>query len=161
MVCLLMIMTALNKLNQLSKPERRLLYRSVLFLPIIDLGLRLMGYASLRRKLEKLPISDCIGRFVTESEALKQAKGVGRIVNIAAAHGLYKAGCLRKALLVWWLIHREGIQSEICFGVKKIDGHMEAHAWVEYRGTIVNDSEKVREQYQVLQGKVSSVKLGL
>jgi len=140
----------LNKFKQLSKAERWLLFQAVLLLPVIHRALTLLGYYRLRRVLEKLIPLKTITVPVNETTILQWARGMARIVSIAAGHGLYKATCLRRSLLLWWFLRGVGIQSEICFGVRMNAQQLEAHAWVEYQGMIVNDSPKVRDQYAAL-----------
>jgi hypothetical protein len=83
------------------------------------------------------------------------------MVSIAAQHGLYRATCLRKSLLVWWLLRKDGIQSNICFGVRIIDSTLEAHAWVEWGGMVINDAVNVREHYQSLLDALPATGQGL
>lgn len=156
-----MQMTSLNKVRQLSRWERRLLIQSLLLLPMIHAALLTLGYSRLRGVMERLLPLKFIDRPASETENLQRARDVARIVSIAARRGLYKATCLRRSLLVWWFLRRRGIQSCICFGVRKMNQQLEAHAWVEYQGIVVNDSEQVREAYQILEETFPPTKLGL
>jgi hypothetical protein len=154
-------MTSLNKVGQLSRRERRLLIHSVLLLPIIHVALLVLGYSRLRGVMEKLLPLKPIEMHPCEAENIQRARDIARIVSIAARHGLYKATCLRRSLLAWWFLRGQGIQSRICFGVRKMDRQLEAHAWVEYQGIVINDSERVREAYQTLEETFPPTKLGL
>lgn len=120
-----------------------------------------MGYSRLQGAMKKLTPLKTIERKVPESLTLQRAQRIARIVSIASEHGLYKAGCLRKSLLIWWLLRRGGVLSEICFGVRVCNQKLEAHAWVEYHEMVVNDSVNVRERYQILQNALPSTKVGL
>src|SRR5687768_13770460 len=120
MVSSSMLLTNLNKLTQLSGNDRSLLFQSVLLLPVIHLALILFGYYRLRWAMEKLIPLKSSDALVSEAEILGRAREVSRIVSIAAEYGLYKATCLRRSVLVWWFLRREGIQSQICFGVRMI-----------------------------------------
>jgi hypothetical protein len=156
-----MLMANLYRLSQLTCVERRLLFRSVLFLLIIHFGLSLLGYSRLRGVLERRPPKKPIDQEVSESQIIQHGQAIGRIVSIAAKYGFYEAGCLRRSLLVWWFLRREGIQSEICFGVQMRDRKLVAHAWVEHHGVVLNDSANVYECYRVLQNAFPTTKLGL
>ena len=145
-----MLMSHLIKVRQLSPPDRWLLLQSVVLLPVIHLALLLIGYARLREVMEKLAPVRTASRVVFEVANLPHAREIARIVSIAAQHGPYKASCLRKSLLVWWFLRREGIHSQICFGVRMVHGQIEAHAWVEHYGSVINDLETVRQDYQTL-----------
>ena len=137
-----MLMTSLNKLGQLSPDDRRLLFQAVLLLPIIHIALYFLGYYRLHRFAEKLVPLKRIDTPRAETEILQQAREIARIVSIAAQHGFFRASCLRRSLLVWWFLRKQGIQSNICFGVRMIDHQLEAHAWVEHNGVVVNDSNR-------------------
>ena len=156
-----MLTTSLNKVRHLSRYERRLLFQSVLFLPVIHFAFFLLGYYRLRAVMEKLVPLKLIERPASETELLQQAREIARIVSIAAQHGLYKATCLRRSILVWWFLRGQGIQGSICFGVRMNDHKLEAHAWVEYKGLVVNDSLDVRERYRALNDVFPPFKFGL
>lgn len=156
-----MLMTNLNKVRQLSRKDRRLLLQSVLLLPVIHFALLLLGYHRLRGVMEKLIPLQSIDAPVSEMEIIQRAQEIARIVSTAAQHGLYKANCLRRSLLAWWFLRRQGIRSNICFGVRMNDQHLEAHAWVERNGIVLNDSGDVHKYYRLLNNVLPSTKLGL
>ncbi len=54
------------------------------------------------------------------------------MVNIAALRGPFRPTCLERSLVLWWLLQRDGIQSDLRIGVRKDEGELKAHAWVEY-----------------------------
>jgi hypothetical protein len=161
MVSFSMLTNRLNKLRVLSRPERRLLSKSVLLLPFIHAALLLVGYSRLRRWMERQAPLKAIEPPLYEAAYIPRARDIARIVSIAARHGIYRATCLRRSLLVWWFLRREGIRGEVCFGVRMRDGRLEAHAWVEYNGVVVNDSPAVRAQYQPLYHALPSTDQGL
>jgi hypothetical protein len=145
-----MLATRLNKLSQLSWHERRLLIQAALLLPIVHAGLLLLGYSRLRGIMERLAPLKSIDPSIGEMEGIQRAQEIARVVAIAAQHGLYRATCLRRSLLTWWFLRRDGLESKICFGARLLNGGFEAHAWVEYNTIIINDSAEVHEQYLVL-----------
>lgn len=151
----------LNKVRELSRKERGLLFQSVLLLPVIHAALLLLGFVRLQRLMETLTPLKPLPRTLSEAETLPRAREITRIVSIAAGHGLYRATCLRRSMLVWWFLRREGIPSHICFGVRMTDRTLEAHAWVEWDGIVLNDSITVHEQYKALQDVLPATTLGL
>jgi hypothetical protein len=156
-----MLMTNLNKVGGLAPQDRRLLFQSVLLLPVIHFALLVLGYYRLRGVMEKLIPLKPIDRPVSETEVLQRGREIARIVSIASQHGLYKASCLRRSLLAWWFLRREGIQSEICFGVRMFNLKLDAHAWVERNGIVLNDSGDVHKYYRTLNNVLPPTKLGL
>ena len=156
-----MLMSHLNKLRQLSWNDRWLLILSLLLLPFIHAALIVMGYSPLRKLLERLTSSKTTDKPVLETDNIRRAQHIAGIVSIAARRGLYKATCLRRSLLVWWFLRREGIPAHIRFGVRMLNGNLEAHAWLEYNGSILNDSAHVRERFQTLDRGLPSTSWGL
>jgi hypothetical protein len=154
-------MTNLNRFRRLPRVKRRLLLQSVLLLPVIHFSLNLIGYSRLRDVLEKMFPLKPGKENVSEPEIVRRGEEIAYIVLIAAQHGLITAGCLRRSILAWWFLRRGGIPSDICFGVRKCNHALEAHAWVEYHGRVLNDFAKIHEIYLPLKGALPSTKLGL
>jgi hypothetical protein len=127
-----MMKQRLEQWRSLAPWERRLLVQLIMLLPLVGLGVRLVGYRRTRTLLERLvrlsgsahpvaPPSDLAGR-------------IARLVAIAAHHGPYAATCLRQALALWWLLARRGIHSDLFFGVRRDQFGVQAHAWLELNG---------------------------
>jgi len=64
-------------------------------------------------------------------------------VAIAAGSGPVRATCLRRSLLLWWLLRRDGIETVLRVGVNRESGTLHAHAWVEYLGRPLNDADDI------------------
>ena len=62
------------------------------------------------------------------------------MVGIASNHGLIRASCLTRSLLIGWLLRRQGVASELRIGVRMINGSLDAHAWLENNGLPINDA---------------------
>lgn len=69
------------------------------------------------------------------------------MIDLAARRGVFKANCLHRSLVLWWMLEMRGIRSELKFGARRLDGSFEAHAWVELDGRIINDAPDIREQF--------------
>jgi hypothetical protein len=146
-----MLMTNLDKLGQLSWKDRRLLFQAVLILPVIHWGLNVVEYARLKEGLEKIFSLEASGLPSCKSEILQRASEVVRIASIAEQHGFFRATCLRKSFLVWLLLRGEGIQSQLCFGVRFVRDQLEAHAWVECQNVVINDVPGIRSIFLPLE----------
>lgn len=147
-----MLRNRLHRLGQLSPRERWWLFQALLLLPLVHLALLLLGYARLRGLVERLLPLKASRMSLSEAELLARALSCARVVSIAAAHGLYRAGCLRRSLLLWGLLRREGVQSQIRFGVRVCGRRLEAHAWVECNGAVLDEAPDVFERYTPLHG---------
>jgi transglutaminase superfamily protein len=156
-----MWMTSMDKVWQLPAKDRKLLIRSLLLLPAIHAALLMLGYTRLHTALQRMvPLGKGKASF-SELEIMDVAQRIVQIVCIAAGHGIYKATCLRKSLLTWWFLREEGIEGQICFGVRLVGQNLEAHAWVEYQGMVLNDPQNTRLQFPPLSGTLPATETGL
>lgn len=152
-------MTSWEKFKRLSWAEFWILFASFFLLPLTNFLLKLMGYIRLHQFIEwSAPIRK---KQSLTKETMLQAKSIARMVAIAASHGLYRATCLRKSLLVLWFLRRQNINGVICFGVRLVNGILEAHAWVEWQDTVINDEADVREHFVILEKGLPDTQVGL
>jgi transglutaminase-like putative cysteine protease len=56
---------------------------------------------------------------------------------MAGALYLGRAKCLEQSLALYYLLRRQGVAVAYCQGVQPYP--FRAHAWVEYRGQVIND----------------------
>jgi hypothetical protein len=134
------MMRKVGKFLTLPWSEKILFVGTVFTLPLIEIGLRLFGF----KRLEAL-----IGKLVPK-RAIKDGLSpemISRIVGWAATNGFFRASCLRRSLMLWWLMKRRGFECEIKIGGMKDTDGFKAHAWVEWQGAVINDP--VSDQYTV------------
>ena len=143
-------MSSPNRRISLSLPQTWLLVWSAILLMPIHLGLMWLGYERLRAFGERLTPLPEVQLPPANAEDFRRAKDIGRVVSIAARRGVFKAGCLRRSMLVWWFLRKRGFRSDICFGVRRNGAQLEAHAWVERDGVVLDDTEEIRARYRVL-----------
>ncbi|HEY7910456.1 MAG TPA: lasso peptide biosynthesis B2 protein [Blastocatellia bacterium] len=135
-----------RKFRQLSLTEQSTFIQAVFMLPFMALALRLIGLtrcqAALSRSLRsyeaqsKMPV-----------DIIQQARATARMLSLANRNGLYKANCLQRSVALWWLLGRQGIESSVSVGVRKRADKLEAHAWVECSGVVLNDRDDIHESY--------------
>jgi hypothetical protein len=135
-------MRELVKLRALSGAERRLLVVSLAFVPFVAAGLALFGFGRMRAAMARWPRAGAAA-FPTADAASARAASVAKIVAIAAGRGPVRTTCLRRSLLLWWLLRNDGIETVIRVGVNRDGGTFHAHAWVEYQGRPLNDADDV------------------
>lgn len=96
-------------------------------------ALRIGGFARvtnwIRRRVHSLPATTAVtGEAVTATESA-----------VATAAALYpgRALCLEQSLVLYYLLRRQGVAAKFRMGVQAHP--FAAHAWVEYRGQVLND----------------------
>ncbi len=137
-------MLKLGKVTGLSWSERRVLFEAVLLLPIVIAALRLFGFRRTQSALARLSPQ---GKQSEPGRVVERARSCARFVRAAAAHTPLRASCLQQSLTLWGLLRLHGIESDLRFGARKLDSHIQAHAWVEHAGAVLNDGEDVREHF--------------
>jgi hypothetical protein len=126
----------------LTGAELRLLAVSIAATPLVVAGLSILGFTRLQSAMARWP-RPSQARFKTEQAASERARSAAKVVAIAAGSGPVRATCLRRSLLLWWLLRREGIETVLRVGVNRDSGVFRAHAWVEYLGRPLNDADDV------------------
>ncbi len=139
----------LNGWRKLSQSERQTFVLAVGLAGPVAISLRWRGLKATQRSIERLtPLAR--PKFATEEKiiALQTARLVERAVR---PFGL-KATCLSKSLLLWGLLRRQGLLSEVRLGVRRTAAGFEAHAWVEWNALVLNDRSDVRQRFKAFEG---------
>jgi Transglutaminase-like superfamily len=130
----------------LSGRERRLLAVSMLLLPAVVLAHRWMGFGRVQRVLSRL-LPCRASASDSEHQGMEVARRLSRIVRIAANRSLCHATCLQQSVFLQQLLVRYGIAAYLRIGVRNRDGILEAHAWVECLGHVLNEREDVSARF--------------
>lgn len=142
----------LGKLLALTSEEWYLLLSSVVLLPSVAVLLKFRGFEGTKGFLSRF-VPEKIKRLVCKDKRLEEARKVARMVSVAAYNGPYRANCLKRALVLWWLLARRGMAADIKIGVNKDDGTLRVHAWVEYEDAILLDTEDGVERFSTFEAK--------
>ena len=150
-------MGSFQKLQRLPSDERWLLAQALVVLPLTLVGVRTLSVGRWQRLLNRFspsvktrnPNSNADGQVaqVDEQAVRQRVRVIARVMRIAAAHGIFRPNCLQRSLVLWWLLRRNHIASEIRFGARREDGQLKAHAWVECFGFALNEPTNVCLHY--------------
>lgn len=143
-----------SKFLQLSPHERWLFVQTLLLLPLTAVALRLIGFARwqsviARFTLRRQPLVE------DASSLVGRARQAAHMVRAVARRLPFDSTCLPQSLAVWWLLRRQGTESDLRIGVRKEGGLLKAHAWVEYRGVIVHGGNDVHRQFVTLEPAIA------
>lgn len=92
--------------------------------------------------------------MVGEPEAIavsgrEEIEVVGEMVILASRHyPFYQPTCLRRSLVLWYLLRRRGVPASLKLGVRATGGELEGHAWVEQDGHVVGDEPQIGQEYE-------------
>lgn len=127
--------------NKFSNTERWLVSQAFVLLPFVNLHLKLLGfkrtYALLRFWLPKT--APCCPSLIHKTV---------QSASIAAKYHPW-ATCLRKSLVLWFLLRRQQIAVEFKIGTRFEREEFQAHAWVEHQGTVVGDRQGIQQCFRV------------
>jgi hypothetical protein len=122
-----------RKLLRLSRGARRLLFQAALVVLAIRSGLWLLPFRRVRAILARMDTAPPLLRPRNGTSTDEIARAVR-----SASRFVPHASCLTQALAAQALLRWSGISSRLHIGVAKDDaGRLEAHAWVESKGSIV------------------------
>ena len=72
------------------------------------------------------------------------------LINAAANHHIGKPTCLRRSLTLREMLKRRKIPAILRMGIRKEGSRVDAHAWTECNGTVINDSPDVSTRFSPL-----------
>jgi hypothetical protein len=130
-------------LRGLSPPERGALLEALLLLPVTALSLRVFGFRRCQGWLSRIHAT---GRARHDDPAV-EAQKLARLVDVAARRGPWPANCLERSLVLWRMMRRRGLEVELRIGVRREKAGLEAHAWVEQAGVVLNDRPDVDRHF--------------
>jgi hypothetical protein len=139
------MLESLRRFSALGRPAQALFLRALGMLPLVSLSLRLGGFHRTQTALKR-SVSRSVAREDGAS-VIQQAALTAHMVHAADRHGVVHPSCLAKSLTLWWLLARQGITSRLRIGIRKENGKLEAHAWVEREGAALDEPEELHRHY--------------
>ena len=141
---------------RLSQSDRRLLLQALALFPLVALSLRLWGM----KRTQSLLIRWFPARVtpIKRADCSAQVWTTARMVRVAARYNALWANCLKRSLVLWFLLRRQGIESQLRIGVRRQQGKFEAHAWLEWNGVALNDQSDVRQRFAMFNSLSEVVK---
>lgn len=128
-------------------PEARITFwHAAMLLPVVKASLRLRGFKKTKESLERR-WSRASAEARRTREGLDPVLRISRMVRTAANYGLFRASCLEESLTLWYLLRARGYAAKMRIGVSKTAEKFEAHAWVEYKETALNQTEGMHRHY--------------
>jgi Transglutaminase-like superfamily len=127
-----------RKLPLLSGFERSIALDSVLGLAATSMGLRIAGFQRWKTMTARLTRNKM--RTTETVASVETASQIARIELAVARRLPFSTNCLEQSLVLLWLLRRRGIPAELRIGARKQSNRFEAHAWVEFKGAVLNDA---------------------
>lgn len=132
-------MRRLRRALAMPLAERCVLAEAVVLLGFAAASLKVLGMRRTRAILTRW--------IPSGSPTPLDAASLARLVKAAARHGPVRAKCLSAAVTLESLLRRHGMEGELRLGVRKHQGRLEAHAWVEHRAVALMEAPDIHSRY--------------
>jgi len=137
----------LRSASQLSREDWFLFFQAWFWLLVFDLGLRTQPFPRLQSYAGQLS--------ARPTSSTEETENLIRKLRIAVDHArynhLYPMTCLRRSLALQKMLAKRGISVELKIGVRKDEGQLSGHAWLEYQGKTIGEPEMITERFSALQ----------
>jgi Transglutaminase-like superfamily len=137
---------AFQRYRALDPESRGLFWKAVKLFSLIAVSLRFRGFKktkeALQARLPGLPLPT-----VEKENAAATVQKTCRMVSAAAHYGVLHPTCLVESLALWYLLQIQGVPASLRIGVRKLSEKFEAHAWVEFKSTALNQAEEAHRHY--------------
>jgi hypothetical protein len=144
-----------RRFRRLPAPERAILLRALILLPLTGAALHTVGFRRWKSFLARFAPEKNSTEPVT-AESLKYARRFTRMVAAASEEGIFHGKCLERSMVLWWFLLRRGFPAELQIGGRRAGAGFEAHAWVEIQGIVINDHEAVGQDFAPFRGNAAS-----
>jgi hypothetical protein len=142
---------------RLNLPERKIVLESAAVLFATWAGLRLFGFRRWKEISERpAHAKEQNARGTGEIRAdLQLAKKISRLEAAAERHLMFRVNCLERSMALLWLYRRRGIPATLRFGARKHGALIEAHAWIEVAGNVMDTSAGNLDDFVAFDGPIS------
>jgi hypothetical protein len=143
-----------HRWSSLSARERGIFLRAIIFLPLVTTSVKTVGF----RRTQAWLARKTGGAFAAPAELTPaEVWRIADLVRAARKWQIVHSTCLPYSLVLWRLLRAQGIESDVRIGVRRgIFGEVQAHAWIEWNGEVLNDRADVASQYVPFSGTIST-----
>ena len=77
-----------------------------------------------------------------------EVRELSKLTNTACRYSIgMDKSCLRRSMLLWWLLQNQDVQCDLCMGLEKSGTSLTGHAWLELDGIVINEAKNIRERF--------------
>jgi hypothetical protein len=143
----------LRTIRTLGPGEKKLLLEATILPILIAAGFRVAGVSRTQAMLRRWALNRKNWQSSVDSwSEIQSARRAQQIVK--SATGL-EGTCLVRSLALWGLLLGRGTSTELRVGMRKRDGRMQGHAWLEHDGTPINEAPETVKTYSAYEGPLS------
>ena len=162
MICWKSLRRKIHSVSRMPFHDLMLVLYAALGLSVFSIMLKVFGFNRCSGWISGIRCAS--GPSVADMVVWAQVRRATRLTAIAARNHFSRPNCLRSSLLLACILRRQGIPVELRIGVRlkneALDhAALEAHAWVEWEGNVVNDRPDVAEIYLPFSNLQDAVRL--
>ena len=132
---------------RLPPAQRATVLRAASLFLLTRVGLRAMGFRRWKELIGRLLVPGRPAQDVEPAAQFEIATQILRAVKSVELHGPLTPNCLERSMVFWFLLRRAGVDGQLHIGARKNGSRLEAHAWVELAGQVLNDTTDVHQHY--------------
>jgi hypothetical protein len=142
----------LARARRLASTESYHLLRALFLLLEIDLRLRWTGFARLQGALCRPTPRRTVGPLheLPSERELIRAQHMARALR-RVARFVPRTRCLHRALALLLWLRRQGVVADLRMGVRSSGEAIEGHAWVEWRGVVLDEEPALCDSFPLLE----------
>lgn len=139
--------TRAKRWRDLPSNDQRIFFQAGVLFALLQVILRVAGFRRVYAWLAR-------SKRAAFLPAPSVPQATVRMVDLAAHYSPFRPNCLVRSLTLWWLLLRQGIESDLRIGVRKQGEEFTAHAWVEGQGMVLNDQADIAGHYAAFDGQL-------
>ena len=132
-----------RKWRHLRWDERVGFVQAALAVPGMALSLRVFGFNRVRQWVERTTATRGGRQWVSDDVVRISVISVNRVKR----YSLFGGNCLSQSLTLAWMMRRRGLAPALRLGVSLRASQLDAHAWIEYEGRVLNDTQDVHTRF--------------
>jgi hypothetical protein len=136
--------------------HKTIFLKIITLVPLVELGVRTIGFKRVFNLLNRFP-----EKTSDATEKTKLFNKHGFHMHLFQRNFPYLGRCLARSLTAWFLLKKKGIETELKFGMKKENGELLAHAWIEYEGVPLRTDSTAHNEYVAFTDSVIQKSLNL
>jgi hypothetical protein len=142
---------------KLDQADRKIVLEAAAALFATWAGLRLFGFRRWKEISERLArAKNRSSRDAGETPTdLELAERITRLVRATERRLIFRVNCLERSMALFWLCCRRGIPATLRFGARKHGSQVEAHAWIEVAGNVMNAADGSLPDFVAFDGPIS------
>jgi hypothetical protein len=143
-----------DRWGSLNARERGIFLRALILPLLVTTSLKTIGF----RRTQAWLALKTDGAFPASAERTRaEVWRTADLVRAARKWHIVRSTCLSYSLVLWRLLRGQGIDSDVRIGVRRgTSGEVEAHAWIEWNGEVLNDCADVAAHYVPFSGAIST-----